>query len=120
MDDKMPWVQEEMILETPPPEAGKKPPKPNNDMGRWNTLNKFVDCTMGGLSAVQSNVWIVLFRDTKPNGTAQVSYGDMARRAGCSIRGAKYALSALIRKRLVEQVKRGDNITHTASIYRLV
>ena len=53
---------------------------------RFEVLNAFVDGGMPGLSRGELAVWLILYRDTKPDGTARTSLDDLARRgrAGAS------------------------------------
>jgi hypothetical protein len=39
-------------------------------------LNAFVDIDMVGLPKVEALTWLVLYRDTKPDGTARISQVD--------------------------------------------
>ena len=49
---------------------------------RFEVLNAFVDTGMADLSRAELAVWLILYRDTKPGGTARASLDDLARRAG--------------------------------------
>ena len=49
---------------------------------RFEILNAFVDGGMAGLSRAELAVWLILYRDTKPDGTARTSLDDLARRGG--------------------------------------
>jgi hypothetical protein len=49
---------------------------------RFETLNGFVDSRMADLSRAELAVWLILFRDTKRDGTARASLDDLARRPG--------------------------------------
>ena len=81
-------------------------------------LNAFVDFTLAGLTRNEMAVWLVLYRDTKPNGTARTSQADLARRAGVSDRTVRNALGRLAKKGLVRTVYRGG-IGRGASAYRV-
>jgi hypothetical protein len=61
-------------------------------------------------------VWLILFRDTKPNGRANTSQGDLARRAGVCPRTVRTALRTLIATGLLRVVRRG-NVNQGASVY---
>jgi hypothetical protein len=63
-------------------------------------------------------VWMVLWRDTKPNGLAQTGQADIARRAGVSDRAVRDALRGLALKGLLRVVRRG-RIGRGASVYRV-
>ena len=45
-------------------------------------LNAFVDTGMADLSRAELAVWLILYRDTKRDGTARASLDDLARRGG--------------------------------------
>ena len=117
--------------EPPPLDAGGTEPrqgrgKPKGTSGtartrggeRFRTLNAFVDFTMADLKPSERAVWLVLFRDTKRDGTARTSERDIARRAGVSDRMVRYALRALERRGLVRIVRRGRLQTGPSS-YRV-
>jgi len=71
---------------------------------RWATFNAFMDVTMKHLSPVEANVWLLLFRDTKPDGLARTSSRNLAQRAGCSVRAVSHAMKLLKAATLVEIV----------------
>ena len=56
------------------------------------------------LSPVEANVWLLLFRDTKPDGLARTSSRNLAQRAGCSLRAVSHAMKLLKSATLVEVV----------------
>jgi hypothetical protein len=74
---------------------------------RFETLNAFVDTGMKGLSPSESVVWLILYRDTKPDGTARTAVEDMARRGGLGRRTVLRALSSLEHKRMLRVERRG-------------
>ncbi|MBX7071959.1 MAG: helix-turn-helix domain-containing protein [Pirellulales bacterium] len=86
--------------------------------GRFQTLNHFVDFTMSKLSRAEVAVWMILFRDTKKDGTARVAQADMARRAGADDRTMRRALRRLIGLRLVSVVRQGG-LGRGPSTYRV-
>ncbi len=49
---------------------------------RFELLNAFVDGSMADLTRAELAAWLILYRDTKPDGTARASLDDIARRAG--------------------------------------
>ena len=75
---------------------------------RFQEVNAFLDVTMAGLTMAQRSVWLLLWRDTKPNGLAETSQVDLARRAGISDRAVRKALTRLRALGLVNVVKRGS------------
>jgi hypothetical protein len=100
-----------------PAKAGDTSPKASS-RGRFECVNAFVDVTMARLDRAELAVWLLLWRDTKPNGLVRTSQGDLARRAGCSPRTVRRALVALQRKGLVILVSQGG-LRGGPSIYRV-
>lgn len=86
---------------------------------RFETVNTFIDVTMRGVTARAAQVWLILWRDTKPNGLARTGVSDLARRAGCSVSTAKRALAELRRLGLIVVVTRGHE-GGGLTCYRLV
>jgi hypothetical protein len=76
--------------------------------GRFHIINAFVDATMGKLTPTERAVWLILWRDTKPNGLAKTSQASIARRAGVSDRWVRKALRHLRQERLVSLVSQGS------------
>ncbi len=74
---------------------------------RFAVLNAFVDFGLADLSRVELAVWLILYRDTRPDGIARTSYDDLARRAGCNRRNVGRALRRLERRGLLKIVHRG-------------
>ena len=62
---------------------------------RFEVLNAFVDEGMADLTPHEAAVWLVLFRDTKPDGIARTAVDDIARRAGIGRRTVLRALKRL-------------------------
>ena len=85
---------------------------------RFAVLNAFVDFTMQELPRSEVLVWLTLFRDTKPDGIAQTSQADLARRAGVNIGTAKRAVAGLRRRGLLRVVFRGS-LSRGPSAYRV-
>jgi hypothetical protein len=85
---------------------------------RFEMLNAFVDDGMGHLTPHESAVWLVLFRDTKPDGTARTAVADIARRGGIGRRTVLRALKKLERLRMLRIVHRGG-LNRGASAYRI-
>ena len=92
----------------PPMETGQPtsknttPKKRTNKLSRdrFGVLNAFVDCSLAGLSKTELATWLCLYRDTR-NGTACTSQCDIARRAGCSVRGVQKAIAKLTKRGLL-------------------
>ncbi len=93
--------------------------EPRHNPGRFASINTFVDITMRGLSGRASLAWVVLWRDTKPNGIARTGITDLARRMGCSTATAKRALAELRTRKLIEVADRG-RLGGGPSSYRLL
>jgi hypothetical protein len=89
---------------SPAPCRGPPGAKPE---GRFAVLNGFIDAELRTLTRAEVAVWLVLYRDTKPDGTVRTGQADLARRAGITPRGVRKALSGLTRAGLVEVVRRG-------------
>jgi hypothetical protein len=85
---------------------------------RFHTFNAFVDVTMADLRPAERSVWLILFRDTGPDGLARTSQADLARRAGVTQRGVRKALCVLERRGLVSVVQRG-RLLSGPSCYRV-
>ncbi len=100
-----------------PGEAKGKPAR-RKAGDRFAMLNAFVDFTLAGLTRNEIAAWLVLYRDTKPDGTARTSQADLARRAGTSDRTIRRALDALKRRGLLKVTYRGG-IGRGASAYRV-
>jgi hypothetical protein len=73
----------------------------------FETFNAFVDCGVRHLSRSKVVAYLVLLRDTKPDGTTRTSYGDIAARGGMSRMSAIRAVRSLIQRGVVEVVRRG-------------
>jgi hypothetical protein len=85
---------------------------------RFEILNAFVDegIVKAGLTAQEALVWLVLYRDTKPNGFATTSVNDIARRACIGRRTVLRALARLERVRMLRVARRGG-LNRGASSY---
>ncbi len=85
---------------------------------RFAVLNTFADFTVAGLTRNEIAAWLVLWRDTKPDGTARTSQVDLARRVGVTDRTVRNVLGQLAEKGLLRVVYRGG-IGRGASRYRV-
>jgi hypothetical protein len=85
---------------------------------RFAVLNAFVDFTAASLPRAEMLVWLILFRDTKPDGLARTSQADLARRAGVNLRTAKRAIASLENRGLLKIVYRGG-LRRGVSSYRV-
>lgn len=120
------------VGEEPPPmrqpdaSAGAGPPRTKVTQpkgkrlsrGRFLCINAFLDVTLAGLDRAELAVWLLLWRDTKPDGLARTSQEDLARRAGCNARTVRRALAALQTAGLVAVVRRGG-LPRRMSVYRV-
>ena len=93
-------------------------PDRQKNAGRFAVLNGFVDFTLAGLTRSEMAVWLVLYRDIKPNGTARTSQADLARRTGSDGSTVRRAIKKLTDKGLLQIVRRGG-IGRGASTYRV-
>jgi hypothetical protein len=85
---------------------------------RFEVLNAFVDSGMADLSRSELALWLVLFRDTKQNGTARASLGDIARRAGIDRQTASRAIGKLTGRKMLQVPRRGG-LNQGPSEYRV-
>lgn len=103
--------------------AGKKPERPAGKKlkpagERFKTINTFCDFTLAGLDRADFAVWLLLWRDTKPDGLARTAQADLARRAGIAVRTAGRAVSSLHKAGLLSIVRRGG-LSSGPSTYRV-
>lgn len=104
----------------PTKRAHARDPRPKaSSTDRFQSINDFVDVTMRSLSDRAAKAWLVLWRDTKPNGLARTAISDLARRMGCSTATAKRAVAELKKLDLLEIEARGG-LGRGPSSYRLV
>ena len=85
---------------------------------RFAALNAFLDFTAAGLSRAAALTWLVLWRDTKPDGTAKTSIADVARRIGANPSTVKRAVAALVKADLLTVIYRGS-LRRGPSAYRV-
>jgi hypothetical protein len=86
--------------------------------GRFATINAFVDAGLAGLPPIAALTWIVLWRDTGPDGLARSSQAYIARRLGVSTRTVKRAIRRLRAEGLLAVVSTGG-LNRGASVYRV-
>lgn len=104
--------------EEPARPAPAAKPKRRARSERFAVLNAFVDFALADLAGSEVKVWMILFRDTKGNGTARTGQADLARRAGLEPRTVRRALVSLGAKGMVHVVHRG-RLNAGPSIYRV-
>ena len=73
----------------------------------FETFNGFVDLGVRHLSRSEIAAYLILLRDTKPDGTTRTSYNDIATRGGMSRMSAIRAVRSLLKRGVVEVVRRG-------------
>jgi DNA-binding MarR family transcriptional regulator len=74
---------------------------------RFEFLNAFVDTGMADLSRAELAVWLILYRDTKRDGTVRTSLDDLARRGGMNRQTASRAVGRLARRKMLRVLRRG-------------
>ena len=85
---------------------------------RFEMLNAFVDAGMADLSRAELAVWLILYRDTKRDGTARASLDDLARRGGMNRQTASRAVGRLARRKMLQVIRRGG-LNRGPSAYRV-
>ena len=98
------------------PKKRKRTERPKGE--RFAVLNQFVDETMADLTRPEIAVWLVLYRDTKRDGTARTGQADIARRAGLGRRTVIRAIAKLEARGLLAVVRRGY-LGAGPSVYRI-
>jgi hypothetical protein len=73
----------------------------------FKTLSEFVDNGVRSLNRSELAVFLILLRDTKPDGTARTALTDFMTRGGVSKRSASRAVQSLIRRGVVRVVRHG-------------
>ncbi len=101
------------------PAPAAKPKRPARSE-RFAVLNAFVDFGIADaeLTPAESLVWLVLFRDTKADGTARTAQTDIARRADLDVRTVRRAVASLEAKGMLQMVRRG-RLNAGPSVYRV-
>jgi hypothetical protein len=102
----------------PTPGKASEPKGERSTRGRFQCINAFLDVTMAGLPPAERAVWLLLWRDTKPDGLARTSQSDLARRAGCNPRTVRRAIVALQLAGLLSVVRQGG-LNRGLSVYRV-
>lgn len=100
------------------PTPAPKPAARKRSTGRFAEINGFIDRTLATLTPSAVAVWLILWRDTKPNGFARTGQTDLARRAGCDTRTVRRALAGLEAAGLLKVVRQG-RIGSGPSTYRV-
>ena len=92
--------------------------KKRESRNRFGILNAFVDIGLAKLPRSEFVVWVILFRDTKADGTARASLDDLARRGGMDRQTASRAVGGLSRRKMFRVVKRGG-LNRGPSVYQI-
>jgi len=85
---------------------------------RFAVVNAFLDFSAGELSRAEALTWLLLWRDTKPDGTAKTSIADLARRIGANPSTVKRAVAALVKADFLTVIYRGS-LRRGPSAYRV-
>src|SRR5262245_65741732 len=85
---------------------------------RFEILNAFVDTGMADLSRAELAVWLIVYRDTKRDGTARASLADLARRAGIDRQTASRTVGRLARRKMLQVIRPGG-LNRGPSTYRV-
>lgn len=93
--------------------------KTKSTAGRFQVLNQFVDQSARLVSYKSQSVWLVLFRETKPDGLATVSYSQIAEMMGAHRSTALRGLAELKKAGLAEVIKKGNSQENRPSTYRI-
>lgn len=107
----------------PIPPANRKGGRRHRRGSRWPTAKErlayaFLDDVLGTVPRAASQVWLCLWRDTKADGMACASIGNLARRIRASRNTVCSSLKLLESRRHVEVVRRGY-VGGGASVYRV-
>lgn len=105
-------------LDTAQGNPAKRPAGRKATGNRFGVLNAFADYSMANLDRAEVVVWLLLYRDTKPNGLARTSQADLARRAGTAERTIGRAIGKLRKAGLLTVVRRGA-LSRGPSTYRV-
>ena len=87
-----------------------KPAKHGRTKQRFREFNAFIDATLASLTRAEAVVWLILWRDCKPDGLTRTSQADLARRGGMSTKAVKLAVRSLTTKGLLRVVRKGNGI----------
>jgi DNA-binding MarR family transcriptional regulator len=105
------------MIKSGQPTAGRETSKRQSRL-RFQILNAFVDGGMVGLSRAELAVWLVLYRDTKRDGTARASLAELARRGGMDRQTASRAVGRLARRKMIQVISQGG-LNRGPSVYRV-
>jgi DNA-binding MarR family transcriptional regulator len=97
--------------------ARRKTTKRRSEL-RFEFLNAFVDRGMADLTRAELAVWLILYRDTKPNEDVRTSLDDLGRRGGMDRQTASRAVGRLVRRKMLQVLRRGG-LNRGPSVYRV-
>jgi DNA-binding MarR family transcriptional regulator len=83
----------------------------------FQNLAGFVDKGVRTLSRSELATYLILLRDTQPDGTARASLNDLAERGGMSRKSASRAIGSLVAKGVLRIVRRG--VPGKATVYSI-
>lgn len=92
-------------------------PKGSKVRGRFAVANAFADYGARRVDTTAQAVWWIIWRETKPDGLARVSFGRLAECVGATRRTAVRAVKRLENAGLLTVVRRGS-LRQGASTYR--
>lgn len=101
-----------------PPPNRDRPTTKRASARRFEVLNAFVDGGMADLTRAELAVWLCLYRDTRPDGSARASLDDLGRRGGMDRQTASRAVGRLEGRKMLRVLRRGG-INLGPSVYRV-
>lgn len=102
-----------------PQKRGRRPRRGSQrHIERWRLVNRFLDDVAGTLPRAAALVWLCLWRDTKADGMACASIGNLARRIRASRNTVCRSLSLLESRGHVAVVRKGY-LNGGATVYRV-
>jgi len=87
--------------------------------GRFDSINAFADFSLASLNRAEIAVWLLLWRDTRPDGLARTSLADLAMRGGMDRQTAFRAVQRLEGLGLLLVVRRGG-LNQGPTWYRVI
>jgi hypothetical protein len=95
-----------------------KPRRNARASGRFRTLNDFCDHSARCVDTTAQAAWLMLYRETKSNGVACMSHGQIAQMIGTSRRTVIRAVQHLEDAKLITVIRRGG-LAGGSSSYRV-
>ena len=97
---------------------GRRHGPSDHSTNRFAVLNAFVDISMRTVSKSDRGVWLVLYRETKPDGLARISEKQIAALVAADERTVRRSINRLQKAGLIEIARRGG-IGRGPSWYRI-